>query len=230
MKLSISIMSVPSRSPHVDAMISRLMPQFLHARAQGMDAVWAGVFEDTHRKGPWYGWRGAWKTHRVHASTHHVVLQDDLRFCADLPATLFRLAKARPDDVISGFLPRKSVETAHQKGIRWVRTKRFLWAQCVLMPVQIGDEALRWIDEQEGTDAAAEWRQHDDVRMAAFLATRKLGVFVPVPHPVEHVGDEIGGSVMGHNFSPRGRRARVWLGEQGHGHHIDWTNLQHVSE
>jgi hypothetical protein len=230
MKLSLSIMSVPSRSHHVDAMLSQLNQQLLHARARGMDVVGTTVFEDTHRKGPWHGWRGAWETHRGHASTHHVVLQDDLRFCADLPATLFHLAKARPSEVISGFLPRKSVETAHQKGLRWVRTRRFLWAQCVLMPVHLGDEALRWIDEREGTPEAADWRRHDDVRMAAFLTAKKLGVYVPVPHPVEHVGDEIGGSVMGHNFLPHRRRARVWLGDHGRGSDIDWTNLEHVSE
>ncbi len=230
MKLSLSIMSVPSRAPHVDAMLSRIQQQILHARDQKMDVVWTEVFEDTNRQGPWHGWRGAWGKHRGHGATHHAVLQDDLRVCADLPATLFRLAAARPDDVISCFLPRKSVETAHQKGLRWVHARRFLWAQCVVMPVSLGDEALRWIDEREGTPEAGDWRRHDDVRVAAFLTAKKRGVYVPVPHPIEHVGDEIGGSVMGHNFLPHRRRARVWLGEQGRGSDIDWTQLEHVSE
>ena len=229
MKLSIAIMSVPQRAEHVRTMVGRLGQQISAARATGLDVVGTHVFVDSDRRGPWYSWRGAWETHRPLGSTHHVVLQDDVLFCADLPATLWRMAEARPGEVISGFLPRKSVDTAVAKARRWVRTRRFLWAQCVMMPTQLGDEALRWIDAREETEAAAEWREHDDVRLAAFLTARRLHVFVPVPHPVEHIGDELG-SVMGHNFTPAKRRARAWLGEEARGAHLEWTDLRHVQE
>lgn len=230
MKLSIAIMAVPAREAHVQSMLARLKTQIATARAAGIDVVGTDVFYDTAHQGPWHCWKGAWSLHAFRHSTHHVVLQDDVRFCADLPATLWKLMQARPADMISGFLPRKSVETAAAKGLGWVRTRRFLWAQLVMMPTDLGDEALRWIAEREGTDLAADWRAHDDVRMAAFLDSRKLPVWVPVPHPVEHVGDEIGGSVMGHNFAPAGRRARAWLGEDTHGAGLPWYDLRHVRE
>lgn len=230
MKLSLAIMAVPARAAHVEAMVSRLSEQIARAREDELDVVGTAVFYDAGRRGPWHGWRGAWEQHRAHGSTHHVVLQDDVRFCADLPHTLWRMAEARPGDVVSGFLPRKSVEVAAARGLGWVRTRRFLWAQLVMMPTALGDEAIRWIDEREGSELAADWRHHDDVRVAAFLAARKMGVYVPVPHPVEHVGDEIGGSVMGHNFAPAGRRARAWLGESVHGAGLPWHDLRHVRE
>lgn len=230
MKISLAIMSVPSRAAHVATMVSRLDEQLTAARAAGYDVVGTTVFEDTHHKGPWHGWRGAWEAHRAHGSTHHVVLQDDVTFCADLPTTLHLLAEARPTDIVSGFLPRKSVSHAHDVGLRWVRTKRFLWAQCVMMPTALGDAALTWIDAQEGTPAAADWKQHDDVRLGAYLLAHRRQVFVPVPHPVEHVGDAIGGSVMGHNGPAARRRARIWLGKDGFGSLIRWADLAYVGE
>ena len=230
MRLSIAIMAVPEREAHVNAMRARLRPQIAAARAAGLDVAGTDVFYDTDHAGPWFCWEQAWRLHAPHGSTHHVVLQDDLRFCADLPATLWKLMQARPGDMISGFLPRKSVDAAAAKDLRWVRTRRFLWAQLVMMPTDLGDEALQWIADHEGTDLAADWRAHDDVRMAAFLDSRRLPVWVPVPHPVEHVGDEIGGSVMGHNFSPTGRRARAWLGEDTYGAELPWHDLRHVRE
>lgn len=229
-KLSIAIMAVPSREAHVKAMVDRLALQIRKARATHLDVVGTDVFYDFDRKGPWHCWKGAWSAHVRHGSTHHAVLQDDVRFCADLPSTLCALASARPEEVISGFLPRKSVEMAVAGGVRWVRARRFLWAQLVMMPTHLGDQAVRWIQDMEGTDFAKDWRAHDDVRVAAFLAAQKRPVWVPVPHPIEHVGDEIGGSVMGHNFSPAGRRARAWLGEQTHGASLPWGDLRHVHD
>lgn len=229
MKLSMAVMAVPSRAAHVASMLSRLGPQVDEARRQGFDVAPPQVFVDEQRRGPWFGWRGAWGC-RAPNATHHVVLQDDIQFCADLPMTLAKLAAARPNDVVSGFLPRRSVEKAAAQGLRWVATRRFLWAQCVLLPTSLGEEALRWIDAREGTEAAREWRHHDDVRLADFLTAQNRAVFVAVPHPVEHIGDAIGGSTMGHNQAPARRRARVWLGEEARGAHLEWNDLRHVRE
>lgn len=206
-------MSVASRAEHVRSMVNRLEAQLGEARAAGHDVVGTSVFVDERRAGPWCGWRGAWESSREYGSTHHVVLQDDIRFCADLPAALVQMVSARPESVISGFLPRKSVDVASSRGVYWVRTRRFLWAQCVVMPTALGNAALEWIDAIESTPVAAGWKFHDDVRLAAYFTSRKIPVFVPVPHPVEHVADEIGGSVLGHNGSAARRRARAWLGE-----------------
>lgn len=226
MKLSISIMAVPQRRAHVEAMVDRLQRQISASTA---NVVGPYVFWDTQLRGPWHGWRGAWESQALGA-THHAVIQDDIRFCADFPDTLMALIRARPDSIISGFLPRKSVEKAVAGDLHWVRTRRFLWAQCVILPTSLGREAMRWIDEREGTADASAWKHHDDSRLAAFFADRKLPVFVAVPHPVEHMADEIGGSVMGHNFAAPGRRARAWLGEGGLGAQRPWSDLRYMAE
>ncbi len=88
---------------------------------------------------------------------------------------------------------------------------------------------MAWIDSSEGTPISKDWGRDDDVRLAAFYQTHKIPVFVAVPHPVEHIGDELG-STLGHNGPAAKRRARVWLGEQGLGAHLNWANLQHVKE
>lgn len=229
-RLSFAIMSVPARAAHVAAMVTRLRAQIAEARAAGVEVDDdVGVFEDTARRGPWHGWQGAWRCSPT-SSTHHVVLQDDVQLCADLPATMAALAAARPDDVVSGFLPRQSIERAHAQGLRWVSTRRFLWAQCVMLPRGLGDAALAWIAEHEHEAAARGWSHHDDVRLAAFLAEIKRPVYVAVPNVVEHVGDALGGSTLGHNGPAAKRRARRWIGATERGAALGWDDLRCVRE
>lgn len=237
-RLSFSVMAVPSRRAHAREIAARLGAQI--DEAQRLYSGWGmpvpsfaetvEVFYDEERRGPWHGWRGAWEQHRAAGSTHHVVLQDDVRLPADLPLTMLHVAAARPNDVVSGFLPRRCVERARDQGLRWVSTRRFLWAQCVMMPTGVGDAMLAWCDAQEGTEVAHDWRQHDDVRIAAYLAAVDRPVYVTVPNLVEHIGDEIGGSTMGHNQLPARRRARFWLGAEGHGAAIPWRELKALRE
>lgn len=177
---------------------------------------------------PWNGWRGAWDAAGGTGATHRVVLQDDVLLCRDFVATMVALAKARPDDPVSGFLPRKCVETAHAKGLRWARTRRFLWCQCLMMPAEMGEEALRWIDAREG-ERGEEWSHHDDSRLGAYFKAETDGVYVTVPNVVEHVGDEMG-SVLGHHGSPAMRRARHWVGDEESGLQYDWSDLEFVKE
>jgi hypothetical protein len=158
------------------------------------------------------------------------VLQDDVKVCRGFYETMLALAAARPDDPISGFLPRASVDKAHQLGLRWVRTRRFLWGQCLMMPRDLGDAAVEWIDRNEGGEISArdDWRSHDDVRLASFFSASRLPVYVTVPNVVEHIGDELG-SVLGHHGPAGKRRARVWLGDQP-GTEVDWSDLRFVRE
>lgn len=229
MKVSFAVMAVPSRRPHVDAMLDRLSVQVRRARKRGDTAFAPRVFWDTDGCGPWHCWQGAWRS-RPHDATHHVVVQDDVLICADLPETMRRLADARPDAPVSGFLPRRSVELAVAADTRWVSTRRFLWAQCLMLPTTLGDAALRWIADNETLHP--DWRRHDDSRLAAFFEAHRVPVFVAVPHPVEHVGDAIGGSVMGHHGPAAKRRARAgaWLGEDQALGGLDWTDLRSVRE
>lgn len=228
LRLSFAFMAVPQRRSHVESVAERIRRQ-----ASG-DERFAGVdvFYDVDRRGCWHGWSSAWAAHRQWPGvTHHVVLQDDILVCDDFPQTMLALASARSDDWVSGFLPRKSVTQAVEQGCSWVRTTRFLWAQCVMAPVEQGDACLAWVSQHEQSQAASDWKIHDDVRIAAWLKTNKRPMFVAVPHPVQHIGDELeGGSVMKHNGKPELRRARAWLGEQGRGAARAWSDLRFVRE
>lgn len=228
-RVSFAVQAVRSRASHVELMVDRLREQM---RIAGLsDPSLVTLVYDDRRDGCWPTWARAWECHRGAAVTHHVVLQDDLLLCADLPQTMLALAQARPADVISGFLPRKSVTDAVARGLHWVRTRRFLWAQCVMMPVELGDACVSWVRENEGTPTSAPWGNSGDMRIAGWLGATKRPVFVAVPHPVEHIGDALeGGSVMGHHGTPAGRRARAWLGEDVHGAGLPWSNLEFVRE
>lgn len=217
MKLSFAIQAVPQRRGHVESMLTRLPSAAVH---------W-----DVNHEGCWPSWRAAWRL-RDAESTHHVVLQDDVLLCPDFSHVMEALACARPHEMISGFLPRASTQRAVASGRHWVQTRRFLWAQCVMLPVSLGDEIIRWVGANEETQGKA-WAHHDDVRIAAFLAAHRMAAYVPVPHPVEHIGDALpGGSVLKHNFQAAKRRSRpgVWLGENTQLGHINWADLTHIRE
>ena len=217
MRLSFAFMAVEQRRAHVERVAERLAQQIPTTHEFGG----VQVCYDHELKGTWGPWQRAWNA-RAEGATHHVVLQDDVLICADLPATMLALAKARPDDLVSGFLPRRAIDRAVQNGKHWVRTRRFLWAQCVMMPVAMGDDFVLWANTHE----QPAWSHHDDVRMQAYLSSINRAAWVAVPHPVEHVGDELpGGSVLHHHGSPHRRRARAWLGQDGCGAHLPWHEL-----
>lgn len=226
--ISFAIQAVPQRRSHAESMLARLRQQ----AASVAVVAGADVFYDDAYEGCWFSWTRAWAMHRRWPGvTHHVVLQDDLLLCADLPATMHALASARPAEIVSGFLPRKSTVVAAASAVSWVRTRRFLWAQCVMMPTELGDACVRWVAENEGGEASAEWGNSGDMRLAGWLKAERRPVYVAVPHPVEHIGDALdGGSVMGHHGKPAGRRARAWLGEDGVGATLPWSNLAYVRE
>ncbi len=244
-RVSFAVQAVRSRASHVELMVDRLRKQLTWASSPssgrsadhldpsiGWDPSLVTLVFDDRREGCWPTWARAWGC-RPRGVTHHVVLQDDLLLCADLPETMRALARARPNDVISGFLPRKSVDDAVRSRVPWVRTRRFLWAQCVMMPVERGDQCVSWVREHEGSAVSKDWGNSGDMRIAGWLKAFRLPVFVAVPHPVEHIGDALeGGSVMGHHGKPSSRRARpgAWLGEARSLAGESWNNLEFVRE
>jgi len=225
--LSMTIMAHPKRREHVTKMVRRLGEQTLVAINRGVPVSDVTVVWDTESQGPWWCAREAWKRASQTVATHHLVIQDDVVFCADLPEAVLRLVHARPSSALSLFLPRDSVATAVQKNLRWVATRRFLWAQAVVLPVWMAEWMLRWIDVREQRNP--DWKSHDDVRMADFFTARGGPVYVPVPNLVEHIGDELG-SIMGHYGSAARRRARAFVGIDSPARDIDWNRLEAVLE
>ena len=217
-RLSYAIMAVEQRLSHVEHMLSTLGHK-------------AAVSVDVERRGPWPGWCAAWDLAGVSdpEATHRVVLQDDVLFGVDFPAAMSACVAARPDEVISAFLPRRSVEKAVDEGLSWVATRRFLWAQCVCIPVALGDAIISWVAEHEGEHP--EWTYSDDVRLGAGFKALGRRVFVPVPNLVEHIGDAlVGKSTLGHNGPPGRRRARAWVGTEKPAAGLSWGDLRFVRD
>lgn len=217
-RLSYAIMAVEQRLSHVEHMLSTLGHK-------------AAVSVDVERRGPWPGWCAAWDLAGVSdpEATHRVVLQDDVLFGVDFPAAMSACVAARPDEVISAFLPRRSVEKAVDEGLSWVATRRFLWAQCVCIPVALGDAIISWVAEHEGEHP--EWTYSDDVRLGAGFKALGRRVFVPVPNLVEHIGDAlVGKSTLGHNGPPERRRARAWVGTEKPAAGLSWGDLRFVRD
>ena len=91
---------------------------------------------------------------------------------------------------------------------------------------------MAWVRaaEAEGGERVRAWRAHDDVRIAEYLAAKRMPVYVPVPHPVEHIGHELGGSTLGHNGPAAKRVARAWIGPEARGAGLPWEDLRCVRE
>ena len=217
--LVIGIMAVEERREQVDRLVSRI----------GGDVH---VFVDVERLGCWHGWRETWAlcARAEPDATHIAVLSDDLAVCAEFRGTLTQLVAARPHAAISGWLPRDQVELAQADGLRWASTRVLQFVQCVVLPRELGERAISWIDAHESR-FGAQWGPWDDERLKAFMRDQGLEVFVPVPNICDHLsGDGTIASTFGHRFAPESARARVWLGEGVSGAGIDWSDLRAVSD
>lgn len=212
--LSITIMAHPKRRAHVDAMVDRLDQQVLKAQHDGYDVSMPDVVWDTDGRGAWWCAREAWRRAQ---GTHHLVLQDDITFCADLPSSVLAAVRARPDHPVSFFLPRNIAE-ASALGLQWVSCVRFLWSQAVALSRPLIEPMIEWIAENE--DGHPFWGTCDDTRMASFFRGMDLRTYVTVPNLVEHVGDVLG-SLLGHT-NPR---SSLYIGDDARGVDVPWEEL-----
>jgi len=213
-------MAHPKRADHVEAMVDRL-------RLQGVNPL---VSMDSAGEGAWANAKRAWSIGSRRAD-YQMVLQDDISFCVDFVRTAEWCAQLRDGAVVSFFLPRKSAEEAVKRGLCWVETPRFLWAQAVMMPTPLVDRWLEWcvaVDagEAKGWNRATELHG-DDWRLQLFLKQEGRKVYVPVPTLVEHEGAE--SSIIGNPNSAR-RRSRGFIGVNGEGMRLPLYRLDAVRE
>lgn len=214
-RVSIAIMAHPKRRDHVEGyMVPRL-------REQGCTPA---VSWDTEGHGPAWNWRMAWGMRPVD-STHHVVLQDDTAFCADLPKACTRLSAVIPNQPISLFSNHAGVVKAFESGAMWWRTN-LLWGVALMLPTAFECEMFSWISgmlagyKSTGRPKyVATWRNHDDLPIEAFFRSKKILVCVPVPTLVDHIGHKLGGSIMRHGAH---RAGQAFIGEGVHASGLDW--------
>ncbi len=219
MQLAVGIMTIRERAEHCRRLVERIGGA-VH------------VYTDTQRLGCWHAWLETWRLccRLEPRATHIAILADDVAVCADLRDTLEQLARARSSAPIAGWLPRDQVEIAHAMGLRWAHTRQLQFVQCLMLPRELGEHAIAWIDAREPVLGAA-WGPWDDERLRAFATAHDLTVYVPVPNVCDHIGgDGTIPSTFGHVFAPESARARVWLGELGCGRDIDWSDLRAIGE
>lgn len=215
MTVAIRIMAHPKRVAHVEGLASRL-------RQQGSEPA---VLVDENGEGPWSTCRRAWLSGIESGADHVLVMQDDVRICRDLVASLPAVIAARSDDVVTLFFPRRAMTAAKQRGISWVRIKRYLWAQATMMPARLAAEMVAWADAND----RPEWRRDDDVRMGAFFAHQKRHVWATVPSLVQHADNEPELRSLLKHFAGQ-RQSPVFVGEDGSGVGHPWHDLRFVSD
>lgn len=224
-RMSIAVQSVPARAAYAAQYCQTLALAAEDARRNGYEVAEPRVVEDTNYEGPWACWQKAWWV-RDPKSTHHCVLQDDTRGCLDLPATLVAVARARPETLILGFnFPSLGLAAAVANGVWWRRhpVSSGLTGQCLLWPAALGDACVSWLVEHEAELPAralarkrpAGWfGPHDDRRLTEALKVLRPGshYFATVPTLVDHIADELGGSVMKHGSAPQRKRSCAFIG------------------
>lgn len=216
-------MGVPERRAHIEQMCAK----FVQSLVPGISAPVVHLDEAHH--GPWWTNRLCWQDGLDAGSTHHLVLQDDVTFCLDFPATVVACTRARPTDPLSFFSPRSCVELAAARGLHWVQSRSLLWGQAMLMPRWMIQEGLAWIAANEAKNP--KWGKHDDDRWRVYYSKRRRDAFIAVPNPVQHIGHRDGiGSVMGHHAPPAARASKVYIGDDQHGAELPWSQTTALKE
>jgi hypothetical protein len=174
MLVAARVMTHPARSAELGALLERLGPR--------LEPV-----VDVGSEGPWPTARRCWRAGVDSGASHVLVLQDDVRVCADFWATLKALVAARPAAALSLHGRHGPFARAASAGLRWVASRRQYTGIAHVLPRECAAELLDWTARE-----AHRWhpREKSDARFRDFVRG-ELGqaLYVPVPHPVDHRSD-----------------------------------------
>lgn len=170
-------------------------------------------------------WEDAKKvlSHRP-SHTHVLVMQDDILPCQDFIPTVEQIINLLPNQPITFFTNNPAADVAVMQDKRWVTLSVWLMAQAYVLPVEIIDDMVAWIDEYVKEDV-----RFDDERMAMYFYYHKIPVYATVPSLVEHLGwnsttlSTYTDKARKNIFKPENRMARQYIGFENSGLDIDWT-------
>jgi hypothetical protein len=203
--VNMNVMAVPERLQFVQ----ETYPRELLERAR--------VRVDVELRGAWPPLREAFEDALKQDDCKYVLtLQDDLSFCQDFVETVDKIVCVNSGKSMSLFSPYgKLPKMAHDAGARWFGRRDPLWAQALLLPVEIVQGILHFADGASHlfTD------KHDDVRIAAFHAELGEPMWCAVPSFVQHEGASR--SVLGQSNSRR--IADYFIGVDKSAKDFDWT-------
>ena len=164
---------------------------------------------DMHGRGCWWNARRCWRHGLTAPTTHHLLIQDDIRVCDYFAEDLLKVIEARPTEVISLFcLPRKGFAGLEH---RWGEAEG-VWGCGIVMPKDLIRDFLEWEQKNIRPDFP-----HDDSRLSLYLVKHKMTAKVPFPNLIDHLA-------LPSTFGARqkSRHSPCFL-EQGRPADYDWT-------
>lgn len=204
--ISIAIQHTPScadRRQWTQAMIEQLRSED--------PSIPLTVIEDTLLEGCWPTYRRALEV--AGASSHHLILQDDLLLCRDFIRSVNEVIRVWPHNLIALYTNATSVFTARERGESWVE-KAGVSGPAVIWPNELIAEFLRWQDAHINPDFL-----FDTVRVSMWLIKTSKRAFATVPSLTEHLGCV--SSTMGLNNPSK--VATWFIGEDRSALDIDWS-------
>jgi hypothetical protein len=178
------------------------------------------------------GYRSPWRTYRAclerpAATSHRLVLQDDVAVCPNLIPAVERIADAMPDHPVALFVSPQSVmgviemERSCRQDRPYARWPVGQWipAVAVLWPLQLVEPLLAYVDRQ---DWPVQFSADDEILGRATRAI-PVDVYATVPSLVEH--PDLVDSVVRNGRARQGKNPDrlAWCLIDGDPLKIDWT-------
>ncbi len=107
------------------------------------------VMEDPTRNGPWWNLRQCLTRPRDPATTHVLVLNDDVIPTPGVIENVRAVAAVRRPTFVSVFSYHPGLLTAQAVGLHWIRTSVYTWGCAQLVPVELIDAFLAFNDVPE---------------------------------------------------------------------------------
>lgn len=204
-RLSVSIMAVPSRRDLVNALIERLTGECAHLTVA---TSWGSKFETI--------WNTACSSYKQYSldATHHLVLQDDAVLCNHFLEGLLLVLTARPDSIIIPFCFDPLAEFILEEGGHWLPNCE-VGGVAVCFPITLLSHFLTWEQKVFKHSYPA-----DDLRVMVYALFFKRYLINCVPSLVDHGYVP---SMIGHHRVSETLTSSCFIGEQDP-RSINWSD------
>lgn len=178
------------------------------------------VIVDENSDGIWETAKRAWLSFDSRA-THHLVLQDDIRVCNNLLDALPKILRfVHPLDSISLCSQIQATETARERNLSWLRTKRVQHGQALIQPTSQIADWIAWCDYY----VRPEYR-FDDGRLEMYLRDRDRWLWSTIPALVQHDDNgSVSKQVQNTEKTSESYDIDYYIGDNGDPFSIDWSN------
>lgn len=177
--------------------------------------------EQTDDRSIWLDQKRAWLKHTSFDSTHHIVIQDDVKLCENFAGLVHQAIQAKPNVTISCYTNHVGVmERAKAANKNWVAIKEGIWGVALLLPC---DDIQPLFDYVHNTFGPKPLIHEPPIRAWQSLEKGEY-VWCPAPCLVQHMApndSSVGNS--GHD-----RRTAGWFEDAPNPDTIDYTDTADV--